>query len=244
VTTTERLAAELAGKIPAVWVDVVSVVDRAKFIPARVWVYDEGNVPQPLDRDTDPRRWWQVVSSDTAIMTQFDNGATVWPDATREHPTSSASQPSLMLNMLTALDVHQGHQVLEIGTGTGYQTAILAELAREIVTIERLPELGRAAHELLLDLGYSNIEFRIGDGSLGCPERAPYDAILVTAGAPDYPAPLYRQLQVGGRLVIPVGDETAQTLRVVTRGEQGPQIREAGGCRFVRLIGDAAWPEV
>jgi hypothetical protein len=90
-----------------VWVDVVSVVDRAKFIPARVWVYDEGNEPQLLDRDTDPRRWWQVVSSDTAIMTQFDNGATVWPDATGEHPTSSASQPSLMLNMLTALDVHQ-----------------------------------------------------------------------------------------------------------------------------------------
>jgi protein-L-isoaspartate(D-aspartate) O-methyltransferase len=154
------------------------------------------------------------------------------------------SQPLMVAVMTQELGLKGDERVLEIGTGTGYQTAILAELAREIVTIERLPELGRAAHELLLDLGYSNIEFRIGDGSLGCPERAPYDAILVTAGAPDYPAPLYRQLQVGGRLVIPVGDETAQTLRVVTRGEQGPQIREAGGCRFVRLIGDAAWPEV
>jgi protein-L-isoaspartate(D-aspartate) O-methyltransferase len=153
------------------------------------------------------------------------------------------SQPYIVARMSELLEVDPAHKVLEIGTGTGYQTAILAELAREIVTIERIPELARTARRLLLDLGYPNIEFRIGDGSLGCPERAPYDAILVTAGAPDYPAPLYRQLRIGGRLVIPVGDESSQTLRIVTKGEQGPEIRDAGGCRFVRLIGDAAWPE-
>ena len=152
------------------------------------------------------------------------------------------SQPLMVALMTQELELKGAERVLEIGTGTGYQTAILAELATEVVTIERIPELGHAARELLSDLGYSNIEFRIGDGSLGCPELAPYDAILVTAGAPDYPAPLYRQLRVGGRLVIPVGDEATQTLRIVTRTVQGPQIRESGGCRFVRLIGDAAWP--
>jgi protein-L-isoaspartate(D-aspartate) O-methyltransferase len=157
--------------------------------------------------------------------------------------SQTISQPLMVAVMTQELGLTGDERVLEIGTGTGYQTAILAELAKEIVTIERIPELGGAARELLLELGYSNIEFRIGDGSLGCPDRAPYDAILVTAGAPDYPAPLYRQLRIGGRLVIPVGDESSQTLRVVTRGEQGPDIREAGGCRFVRLIGDAAWPD-
>jgi len=154
------------------------------------------------------------------------------------------SQPLMVAVMTQELALNGDERVLEIGTGSGYQTAVLAELAREVVTIERIPELSHAARELLSDLGYSNIEFRIGDGSLGCPELAPYDAILVTAGAPDYPAPLYRQLRVGGRLVIPVGDEATQTLRIVTRTEQGPQIRESGGCRFVRLIGDAAWPAV
>jgi protein-L-isoaspartate(D-aspartate) O-methyltransferase len=153
------------------------------------------------------------------------------------------SQPLIVALMTQELELKGDERVLEIGTGTGYQTAILAELAREIVTIERIPELARTARRLLLDLGYPNIEFRLGDGSLGCSERAPYDAILVTAGAPDYPAPLYHQLRVGGRLVIPVGDESSQTLRIVTKREQGPEIRDAGGCRFVRLIGDAAWPE-
>lgn len=153
------------------------------------------------------------------------------------------SQP-LMVALMTQELALAGHElVLEIGTGSGYQTAILAELAREVVTIERIPELAENARTLLAELGYANIDFRIGDGSLGCPDRAPFDAIIVTAGAPDYPAPLYRQLKVGGRLVIPVGDESAQTLQVVTKREQGPEIRDAGGCRFVRLIGDAAWPD-
>lgn len=152
------------------------------------------------------------------------------------------SQPLMVAVMTQQLQLTGDERVLEIGTGSGYQTAILAELAREVVTIERIPELAHAARERLTALGYAHIEFHIGDGSLGCPERAPYDAIIVTAGAPDYPAPLYRQLGIGGRLVIPVGDESTQTLRVVSRREHGPEIRVAGGCRFVRLIGDAAWP--
>jgi len=115
----KELAHELADQIPAGWAGAMGAVDRARFIPARIWVYDERDEPQPIDRDTDPQRWWQVVASDTAIMTQFDNDATAWPDITGERPTSSASQPSLVLSMLAALDVHDGHRVLEIGTGTG-----------------------------------------------------------------------------------------------------------------------------
>jgi protein-L-isoaspartate(D-aspartate) O-methyltransferase len=153
------------------------------------------------------------------------------------------SQPLMVASMTQELGLSGSERVLEIGTGSGYQTAILAKLAREVVTIERIESLAVRARARLEDLGDSNIEFHVGDGSLGWPPRAPYDAILVTAGAPDYPAPLYNQLAVGGRLVIPVGDEAAQTLKVVTKTGQGPRIRDAGGCRFVRLIGDAAWPE-
>lgn len=153
------------------------------------------------------------------------------------------SQPLMVALMTQALELAGGERVLEIGTGSGYQAAILAELAGEVVTVERLRELSESAREVLGELGYTSIRFHVGDGSLGCPEHAPYDAVLVTAGAPDYPAPLYRQLKPGGRLVIPVGDEAAQTLRVVTKRETGPEIRDAGSCRFVPLIGEAAWPE-
>lgn len=153
------------------------------------------------------------------------------------------SQPLMVALMTQELALTGTELVLEIGTGTGYQAAVLAELARRVVTIERIPELAERARELLLELGYTNIEFFVGDGSLGCPERAPFDAIIVTAGAPDFPAPLYRQLKTEGRMVIPVGDQTAQTLRVVIKHETGPEIRDAGGCRFVQLIGDAAWPD-
>jgi protein-L-isoaspartate(D-aspartate) O-methyltransferase len=155
----------------------------------------------------------------------------------------SISQPLMVALMTQALGLEGSEVVLEIGTGTGYQTALLAELAARVVTIERVEELARSAEQRLRELGYANIECRVGDGSLGWPPRAPYDAILVTAGAPDVPAPLYRQLAIGGRLVIPVGDEVDQVLRIVIKREEGPEIRDEGGCRFVRLIGDAAWPE-
>lgn len=153
------------------------------------------------------------------------------------------SQPLMVALMTQELQLQGDERVLEVGTGSGYQTAVLAELAQDVVTIERIAELAGAARNLLHDLGYANIEFQVGDGSLGCPERAPFDAIIVTAGAPDYPAPLYQQLRIGGRLVIPVGDESSQTLRVVTKHADGPEIHDAGGCRFVPLIGNAAWPE-
>jgi protein-L-isoaspartate(D-aspartate) O-methyltransferase len=151
------------------------------------------------------------------------------------------SQPLMVASMTQELQLTGSERVLEIGTGSGYQTAILAELARQVVTIERIGNLAAQARRRLEDLGYPNIEFHVGDGTLGWPASAPFDAILVTAGAPRYPAPLYDQLAVGGRLVVPVGDETTQILQVVSKTEHGPRIRDAGGCRFVRLIGEAGW---
>ena len=147
----------------------------------------------------------------------------------------------MVASMTQELELAGNERVLKIGTGSGYQAAVLAKLARQVVTVERIEFLAAQARQRLEELGYSNIEFHVGDGSLGWPASAPYDAILVTAGAPRYPAPLYAQLSDGGRLVVPVGDEATQTLQVICKTEHGPRIRDAGGCRFVRLIGEAGW---
>jgi protein-L-isoaspartate O-methyltransferase len=210
VTTTERLAVELAGKIPAAWADVIGAVDRARFIPDRIWVYDDRNEPQPLDRDTDPQQWWQVVYSDTAIMTQFDNGATVWPDTTGDHPTSSASQPSLMLDMLTNLDVHDGHRVLEIGTGTGYHAALLAtRLGDDAVTsIEIDATVAQQARERLAAAGCAPLVIT-ADGAAGYPAGAPYDRIIATASVRpgQLPYTWVTQTRPGGIIVTPWGPD-------------------------------------
>ena len=152
------------------------------------------------------------------------------------------SQPYIVAVMTQALELRGDETVLEIGTGSGYQAAILAQLCGKVVTIERLDELSRRAQRVLADLGFENIEFRIGDGTLGCPERGPYDGILVTAAAPHIPEPLYEQLKPTGRMIIPVGDELSQSLLVVERGNGRPVTRELCGCRFVKLIGRAGWP--
>lgn len=152
------------------------------------------------------------------------------------------SQPFIVALMTQELELTGSERVLEIGTGSGYQTAILAQLARDVVTVERIAELSRPAQSVLADLGYTNIEFRIGDGTLGCPERAPYDGILVTAAAPDVPPPLYDQLVPGGRIVIPVGDEYMQMLKKVIREEPKPRVIDLCSCRFVKLVGQAGWP--
>ena len=154
------------------------------------------------------------------------------------------SQPYIVALMTQELRLAGEERVLEIGTGSGYQTAVLAMLCREVVTIERHQELLRSAEPVLRGLGFANIEFRFGDGTLGCPDRAPYDGILVTAAAPDVPSPLYNQLATGGRMVIPVGDRAAQTLVCVEKQPDGhPLIRDLCECRFVQLIGDAGWPD-
>ena len=153
------------------------------------------------------------------------------------------SQPYMVALMTEALEIKENDKVLEIGTGSGYQTAILAELCKEVYTIERILPLLERAKEILRKLGYKNIHFRAGDGTLGWPENKPYDAIIVTAGAPKIPQPLLDQLAEGGRLVIPVGDRFSQELIKVTKLE-GEFIREnLGGCRFVDLIGIHGWKE-
>lgn len=151
------------------------------------------------------------------------------------------SQPYVVALMTQMLRLQGEETVLEIGTGTGYQTAVLALLCRRVVTIERLTELAGPARAVLESLGLTNIEYHTGDGTLGWPDAAPYQGIIVTAGAPDVPAPLYRQLEMKGRLVIPVGDEQTQDLQLITKTEAGAEITDAGQCRFVKLIGAAGW---
>jgi len=153
------------------------------------------------------------------------------------------SQPFIIALMTEALELTGNEKVLEIGTGSGYQAAILAELARLVVTVERLPTLAEAARKLLDSLGYTNIETHLSEETLGWPKAAPYDAIMVTAGAPEIPHDLIAQLAIGGRLVMPVGSRYLQELYKITRRPKKNKIQDLGGCRFVSLIGKGAWEE-
>jgi protein-L-isoaspartate(D-aspartate) O-methyltransferase len=151
------------------------------------------------------------------------------------------SQP-LMVALMTAALRLQGHErVLEIGTGSGYQAAVLARLARVVFSIERIPELAAQARSTLSRLGIMNVHILVGDGSLGLLAHGPYDAIIVTAASPQVPPPLVSQLKPGGRLIVPVGDRHEQTLIRLTATSAGPQVERLGGCRFVPLIGQQGW---
>jgi len=153
------------------------------------------------------------------------------------------SQPYMVALMTEALQLTGKEKVLEIGAGSGYQTAILAELAERVYSIERIRSLAIKARQLLYELGYFNVEIKIFDGTYGWVEESPFDAIVVTAGAPDIPQPLLEQLAMGGRLVIPVGDTFVQDLIRVTRSEEGIKKEDLGGCRFVKLVGKYGWDE-
>jgi protein-L-isoaspartate(D-aspartate) O-methyltransferase len=147
------------------------------------------------------------------------------------------SQPYIVAIMLEALALDPSDAVLEVGTGSGYQTALLSELTRQVYSVERHDSLARAAQATLSRLGYTNVEALLGDGSNGLPERAPFDAIVVSAAAPQIPAPLFEQLREGGRMVIPVGPAHAQELQLVRKHAGEPVINNLEGCRFVPLIG-------
>jgi protein-L-isoaspartate(D-aspartate) O-methyltransferase len=155
----------------------------------------------------------------------------------------SISQPLMVAMMTQALALTGTESVLEVGTGSGYQAAVLAECARSVVTIERWPPLAERAARLLGTLGYINVEVHVGDGTLGWPPAAPYDAIVVTAAAPVVPKPLVQQLRLHGRLVVPVGRPEQQDLLLVLKREHGLEQRVLGTCVFVPLIGAAAWRE-
>jgi protein-L-isoaspartate(D-aspartate) O-methyltransferase len=151
------------------------------------------------------------------------------------------SQPYMVALMTEALQLTGKEKVLEIGAGSGYQTAILAELAGKVYSIERIRSLAIKARQLLYELGYYNVEIKIFDGTYGWLEESPFEGIMVTAGAPDVPKPLLDQLTMGGRLVIPVGDAFVQDLIRITKTEEGIKKEDLGGCRFVKLVGKYGW---
>jgi protein-L-isoaspartate(D-aspartate) O-methyltransferase len=153
------------------------------------------------------------------------------------------SQPYIVALMTEALEITGKEKTLEIGTGSGYQTAILAELSERVYTVERIRPLMVQARTTLAELGYTNILFKAFDGTLGWEEYAPYDAIMVTAGAPQIPQPLLDQLSEGGRLIIPVGNRLSQELIKVTRKKDSYVQKNMGGCRFVNLVGLHGWKD-
>ncbi|MDT8316562.1 MAG: protein-L-isoaspartate(D-aspartate) O-methyltransferase [bacterium] len=151
------------------------------------------------------------------------------------------SQPYMVAVMTEAMGLKGGDRVLEVGTGSGYQAAVLAEIAGEVYTIERHGELAEAAKNRLLQLGYDNVHVSAGDGTMGLPEKAPFDGIIVTAGAPHVPERLKAQLGEGGRLIIPVGGQYLQSLLRITRKGDDFQQEDLLGCVFVPLIGEDGW---
>jgi len=191
---------------------------------------------------TDPR----VLAAMSKVPRHRFIPKALWEQAYNDYPLpigedQTISQPYIVALMTEALELAGPEKVLELGTGSGYQAAVLAELAQEVYTIERLPALARVAQQVLEFLGYTNVRVRVADGTLGWAEAAPFEAILVTAGAPQVPGPLVEQLAMGGRLVIPVGDRYTQTLTRVRRTPEGLKHEYLGGCRFVKLIGKHGW---
>ncbi|MFC1512038.1 protein-L-isoaspartate(D-aspartate) O-methyltransferase [Candidatus Latescibacterota bacterium] len=170
-----------------------------------------------------------------------------WPRAYGDYPlpignNQTISQPYIVALMCQELALPgTGEKVLEVGTGSGYQTAVLAIMGQRVYTIERHQGLFDNAQRILNGLGVTGVTFRVGDGTLGWEEEAPFEGIVVTAGAPDIPDGLVDQLAVGGRLVIPVGDRDNQRLIVVEKGEKIIEKRDAGGCLFVPLVGERGW---
>jgi protein-L-isoaspartate(D-aspartate) O-methyltransferase len=153
------------------------------------------------------------------------------------------SQPYIIALMTQALELKGNEKVLEVGTGSGYQTAILAELATKVITVERVPALAQIARTALDKLGYKNIEINIAEDTLGWQKEAPYDAIMVTAGAPEIPDDLLAQLANGGNMVIPVGSRYTQELYKVTKRQNRTHVEKLVDCRFVALIGKGAWEQ-
>jgi protein-L-isoaspartate(D-aspartate) O-methyltransferase len=170
------------------------------------------------------------------------------PHAYDDRPISighgqTISQPYIVALMTQALEISKEDKVLEIGTGSGYQTAILAELAHAVISVERIPELVSIAEKVLKKLGYKNITIHLADSTIGWEQDSPYDAIIVTAASPGLPDALVNQLAIGGRLIIPVGSRWEQELILLTREERSNKIDNLGFCRFVPLIGKDAWTE-
>lgn len=226
ITSTTTLARQLHadGKLPAEWAAAVNAVPRERFIPARMWA-DEGSDDDidciPIDRDVEPQRWLDAVYSNHVIVTQFDDGATEWPEVDYR-PSCSSSMPSAMLGMLDLLDMDDGHRVLEIGTGTGYNAALLAERAAVVTTIEVDPTLAEPARTALRDVPH--VQVIIADGAAGYRPAAPYDRVLSTASVRlgQFPNEWVAQTRPGGVILAPVrADLTSGPLVRLTVGDDG-----------------------
>jgi len=174
-----------------------------------------------------PEEWQAQAYSDRALPIDCDQ---------------TISQPYIVGLMTQALQLSGHETVLEIGTGSGYQAAVLSRLAARVITLERHPELSTRAAEILADLNIHNVEPIVGDGSLGWPPAAPYERIIVTAAAATCPPALFEQLAEGGRLVLPLGDSDSQMLEVIHKTAGRAQVEHLCGCRFVPLVGQQAWP--
>jgi len=181
-----------------------------------------------------PREWF--LSPDLAPRAYRDGPLPIGSGQT-------ISQPYIVALMTAGLAPQRSHRVLEVGTGSGYQTAVLAHLVKCVFTIERLPDLLVEAEERFRRLGIANVETRLGDGAAGWPEAAPFDGIVVTAATPSVPTPLLEQVVAGGRLVAPIGDHDEQELVILERQAAGWHERRAGGVRFVPLVSRFAFPE-
>ena len=190
----------------------------------------------------------RVLAAMTRVPRELFVPSSYWHAAYEDRPLpigqgQTISQPLIVAMMTEALELEGEENVLEVGTGSGYQAAILAELAKWVVTVERHPELAQKASENLQKLGYTNVEVHLAEAKLGWQHKAPYNAIVVSAGAPTVPKELLDQLAVGGRLIIPVGTRHEQSLLKVTKKEHDTAIQDLGACRWVPLIGDTAWSE-
>jgi protein-L-isoaspartate(D-aspartate) O-methyltransferase len=191
----------------------------------------------------------KVLSSMNLVPRHLFVDEAFWPRAYSDHPLpigwdQTISQPFIVALMTSELSISGNERVLEIGTGSGYQTSVLATIGCSVFSIERIPELSRLAAENFRTLGLRNINLRVGDGSLGWIEKAPFDRIIVTAGAPAVPEVLMAQLSDQGRIVIPVGTKTSQQLLVITRTGNQIEKRYVAGCSFVPLVGEHGWDNV
>lgn len=210
-----------------------------KYLATRNWMVDTQLISRGI---SDPR----VLAAMRKVPRHRFIPERMWDQAYNDYPLpigedQTISQPYMVALMTEILELKGPERVLEIGAGSGYQAAILAELAAAVFTIDRLASLAEAAQKKLQELGYTNVQVRVGDGTLGWSEESPFDAIIVTAGAPQIPRPLVEQLALGGRLAIPVGDQFSQTLTLVRQTEKGLKYEYHGGCRFVRLVGQHGW---
>jgi protein-L-isoaspartate(D-aspartate) O-methyltransferase len=216
------------------------MTDSPEQIQARQWMVEEQLIPRGIkDRATlagmtkvprhafVPREMQKYAYEDGPLQIGF--GQTI-------------SQPYIVALMTQAAKIGPESSVLEIGTGSGYAAAVLSQIAKEVYTVERIPELANHARELFQKLGYKNIQVKISNGTLGWGDKGPFDAVLVTAGGPSVPEALLGQLKPGGKMVIPIGDLYAQELIRVTKSSEGkPEVENLGAVRFVPLIGEQGW---